>query len=292
MSASFIDGNRHMTNSRVGDRWIEDTCRANPTVIMPGEGRLILSGPVRLSFCQLFEPKAPQNNSADATPKFSVTALFTPFSDMNVYYSEWYRVAGETFPERYDRTTGQYGGLENPFHNQADKSYKYEGYTPGLTYLNMSSKFKPAIVDSSPAKNVITDVSKVYPGVWAMIISNTYAYGKTPPRPKKGVSFGLQAVVIIGDDVNISGSTIDPREAFAGINVRPPVVTPGSLAGVIPPPPNGAPVGPPPLVGTSQGWTPPGAPASFVAPPPNPLQSGFRGMPPAADDPYDTSALR
>jgi hypothetical protein len=288
--STFMNGSTLMTNSIVGDQWIRDNCANNPTVMMPGEGRLIWTGPVRLAFCDtLFEPKAPQGQPS-ATPKYSVCALYSPFTDMNVFYNEYYRIAGETFSDHYNANMNPpgYVGLENPFHDCVSKSHKFEGFTPGLFYINHTSKFKPAIVDASPAKNPITDRSKVYPGVWAIIVVNAYPYGKSPPQPKKGVSFGLQAVMIIGDDQNLSGGGVDPREVFKNANVKPPTINPASMAGMIPPPPSGAPGRP---VGVSPGWLPPpGQPGAFVAPPPpNPLYTGMART--TVADEYDISSL-
>jgi hypothetical protein len=205
---------------------------------------------------------------------------------MNVFYTEYYRICGEMFRDHYNPHMNQYAGLENPFHDCATKAHKFEGFTPGLTYINHTSKFQPAIVDTM--KNTITDRSKVYPGAWAILICNAYGYGKSPPQPKKGVSFGLQAVMIIGQDTNLSGGGVDPRQVFAGVNVQPPKV---SMQGLVPPPPlNGAQGGPPAMPGVIPGA--PTYPGGFVAPPPpNPLYGALAGTTTEAD-PYDLSSLK
>ncbi len=290
-ASSFLNGSTLMTNSSVGDKWIREVCQANPTVMLPGEGRFISSGPVRLAFCDtLWEPKAP-NGQPGGTPKYSVCALYTPFSDMTQYYAEYYRICAEMFADHYNPHLNPpgYSGLENPFHDCAQKAHKFEGFTPGCFYVNHTSKFKPAIVDATAARNPITDRAKVYPGCWAILVVNAYGYGKSPPQPKKGVSFGLQAVMIIGDDQNLSGGGVDPRTVFAGANVRPPMVNPAALAGIVPPPPAGAPQGSP------QGYRPPQPPmapgGSFSPPPPpNPLYQGMSHTTPAFDD--DLASLR
>lgn len=284
--SSFNAGCTLMTNSAVGDKWIQEVCTNNPTVMLPGEGRLISSGPVRLAFCDtLWEPKAPTGNPG-GTPKYSVCALYSPFADMNVYYAEYYRICQEMFADYYNPHISGYTGLENPFHDCATKAHKFEGFTPGLTYINHTSKFKPAIVDSSPARNPITDRSKLYPGVWAIVVTNAYGYGKSPPQPKKGVSFGIQAVMLIGDDTNLSGAGVDPRQAFAGVNIKPPMVNPATLAGLAPAPtiPGAPPMVMPPVTGRPPSFQPPG--------PPNPLHTAMLRTTPAADDPFDTSSLR
>lgn len=286
--SSFQPGCTLMCDSKVGDQWIREVCQANPTVMLPGEGRLIQSGPVRLAFVDtLFEPKAPSNNPG-GTPKYSVAALYTPFNDMNVYYSEYYRICGEVFPDKFNPHTNSYAELENPFHDCALKAHKFAGYTPGLLTINHTSKFKPGIYDSTPARNPIVDRSKVYAGVWAILVLNAYHYGKFPVQPKKGVGFGLQAIVIIADDMRLDGSGgVDPRVVFAGVNVKPPMV--GGLGGLVPPPPGVPTQAAPPVlarppVPAAGGFVPPG--------PPNPLHAAMAGTVPAADDPYDLSSLR
>jgi hypothetical protein len=255
-----------MKDSKVGDAWIKEVCAANPTQILQGVGEhLISTGPCRLAFCDpLFNARKPRGREADpsAVGKFSTMALYTPFTDMNVFYSEYYRILGAQFPEYYVAELRGYPALQSPFHDQAEKP-QYAGFTPKLIYVNHTSKFKPQIVDSN--KNPITDPAKVYPGVWAILIINGYGYGKNPPQPKKGCAFGLQAVMIIGDDQPLAGGGVDPREAFRMAVVKPPVISAAALAGLVPPPPgNGAgplpPMGAPAHGGGFQGVPPPPPP--------------------------------
>jgi Protein of unknown function (DUF2815) len=263
-----------MKDSQVGDAWIRQVAQSNPTAMIPGMEGMISSGPVRLAFCDpLFTPRTALNN-ASGTPKFGTMALYTPFADLNVFYAEYYRLCGQVFPELYVASTGQYPALTSPFHDQGTK-LQYRGFTPGLTFINHTSKFQPRIVDVN--KNDIVDQKRVYPGVWAVLVLNGYAYGKNPPQPKKGIAFGLQAVMIIGDDTLLAGGGVDPREAFKGVGVVPPTVNPATMASLIPgaPPPKDMPLRPP---GMTFAPTP-------GAPPPMPPR------PPAAPDDSDVSSL-
>lgn len=269
-----------MKDSIVGDQWITEVCRNNPTAMLADENgnptTMIFTGPVRLAFTDtLVTPKAP-TGQPNGTPKYSVCALYTPFNDMALFYSEYYRVCKEMFQSYYvpamNNGAGGYGGLESPFHDGANK-FKFEGFTPGLTYINHTSKFKPSIVLPPRGPGMqpepLVDMSKLYPGVWALLVVNAYGYGVKPPQPKKGVSFGLQSVMIIGDDKNLAGGGgMDAGQAFARANVKPPSVAPGSFAGVMPPP---------------------GAPPVYApgAAPPLPMRGAVPMMPPgvpAADD--------
>lgn len=271
-----------MNHSKVGDAWIREACLANPVqFINDANGnptQNISSGPVRLAFCDpLTTPRVPQNNP-QGKPKYGTMALYTPFTDFSIFYAEYYRLCAAVFPEYYVAQYQQYSGLHSPFNDQANK-LKYHGFTPGLTYMNHTSNFKTQIVDVN--SNPIVDPARIYPGVWAILALNAYAYGKSPPQPKKGVAFGLQGVMIIGDDEMLAGGGIDPRVAFQGVNVKPPAVAPGALMNMA----GGQ--GQPPQPGAMQ--PPPGAPpgAGVGAAP------GFQMPPPprgTGDD--DLAALR
>jgi len=216
-----------MRDSIVGDTWIQQTAAAVPVqrIVDQATGNFngdIRTGPVRLAFDNLFQPPAPKPNQQSA-PKFGATLLFTPWADFTIFQEEYYKLCGQQFPEYYDTGSGQYYGLHSPFLQQAEK-VKHGGFTPGLICMNCTSKYKPPIVDAR--MNPIVDTSKVYPGVWAICTLRAYGYGKNPPQPKKGVAFGLQSVMIIGDDTKFGGGAPDPRKQYAGVNVAAPVVRP------------------------------------------------------------------
>lgn len=255
-------------DSVVGDDWIRQSCANVPVQrILDDKGQPtgdILTGPVRLAFANLFTlpPVTAQNNN----PKFGAIALFTPLADLSIFYEEYYRVCAEKFSSHYDQGTQQYHGLHSPFRDQAEK-LKFGGFTPGCTFITCTSKYKPPVVDFR--RSPIVDQSKVYAGVWAILAVN--AYGYADPR-KKGVAFGLQSVMIIGDDTHHGGGAKDPNQTFAKVNVAAPIVPP-SVAGMMPggqggiPPRPGAPAIP------QTHYTPPSVPMPPVPP-----------APPAAED--------
>lgn len=266
-----------MKDSKVGDQWIMQACQQNPIgfVTNPQTGQPtenISSGPVRLAFVNL--EKAQQNaQNPSAPPKFGVMGIYPPpnVQSYQLLYNEYYRILGREWPQNY--VNGQFHGLESPFHDQASKM-KYSGFTPGSIYINHTTQFRIPVVDTN--HNPITDfATRVYAGVWAILVVNPYHYGKAPPQPKKGVSFGLQAVMIIGDDQRLDGAAIDPRMAFAGARVSPPAVNPASLGGLVP-----APVGMPgaPVAPQIPGM-PPHMPFTMPSAPPS-----VPGLPQARDD--------
>lgn len=260
-----------MRDSVVGDAWIREMCAANPVqLVLNDKGEPngnLLSGPVRLTFCDALFTAKPQMRSQPNSPiKFWTGILFTPFSVLDVLWAEYYRIAASDFADCYNN--GQYYGIDNPVYDQGSKM-KFQGYTPGCMALNATSNYKPPVVDIR--NNPITDESKVYPGVWAIVALNAYPSGKNTPR--KGPRFGLQTVMIVGDDKPLAGGAPDPRAQFKGVNVKPPtavpaaafgqgVQTPGQRPGV------GAFYPPPPPGGAAAAFAPPGAPPPPMAPPP------------------------
>lgn len=240
-------------DSVVGDQWLKQTMAQAPiTRIMDQKTGMfkgdLLTGPVRLAFENVFELPKPKANEPNKILKFGSSLLFPPLVDFSILYEEYYKACGQFFPEYWDAPTQQFSGLHSPFHPQEEK-LKWGGFTPGCVYINSTSKFKPPIVDAR--LNPIVDRTKVYAGVWAICAINAYPYGKNPPQPKKGIGFGLQSVMIIGDDTKFGTGGPDAKAAFAGINVAAPIVRPEMM--------NGMPVGNPmPPAAGIPGYTMPG----------------------------------
>jgi hypothetical protein len=279
-----------MRNSIVGDNWIYQTAQQVPIQrVIDDKGQLtgeILTGPVRLAFCDLFElPKRKPNMTGEFNPKFGTMALFSPWYEQfggNILREEYYAGCAEKFADYYVPEVQDYVGLHSPFRKQEEK-IKFGGFTPGLMFMTCTSKFKPPIVDVRG--NPIVDQAKVYPGVWAILSINRYTYNDVR---KKGVAFGLQSVMIIGDDEPLGGGPADPNTSFAVArgNIAAPIVPPNiarnmpSAAGAPAPGgvvPHGMPTGTP---------TPSYAPAPAPAPAPA-APAPTPGMPyagPAQDD--------
>lgn len=252
-----------MRDSIVGDAWIQQTCQAIPVQrVLNEQGQEtqdILTGPVRLSWCDsLFELPAPSPKNQN--PKHGTAILFPPepLVNFSLFYEDYYKVCASSFADHYDAATQQYYGLHSPFRQQTEK-LKFGGYTPGCVFMTVSSKFKPSIVDVRG--NPIVDRSKVYPGVWAVLSVN--AYPNTDNRTK-GVRFGLQNIMIIGDDKPLSGGGQDPNTTFKGIagKVAAPIVRPDIAQQFGQQRPAGA----PPVPGMPGGA--PSIPQSHYAPPP------------------------
>jgi hypothetical protein len=264
-------------DSQVGDQWIKEMVAANPIqkCINPQTGQWngnFTTGPVRLMFSDaLLEAKPQMRSKPQESPlKFSCAAMFTPLADLRPLYEEFYRIAATEFGDTaYVDQNGQTQyNVDNPFRDQREKA-QHGGWTPGAIFLNLSSNFQPAVVD--PHYNPIVDKNKIYDGVWAILSINGYPSGKGTPR--KGPRFGLVQAMIVGEDKKIGGGGApDPRQTFAGVNVKPPVVAPGAQFGqALPGRPAGGPVNAaqfyPPAGGVPQGgYAPPGVPAGAPGP--------------------------
>lgn len=206
-----------MRDSIVGDAWIKEMCQRNPVqyVIDEKTGQRngnILSGPVRLAFPHLLKPA----ENLRKIMEYGAAILFTPFVDTTILWEEFNRIARGDFGNHWNGQS--WSGLDIPFKDQADKAHTYKGYTPGLMYTNVKSQFRPGVVDIH--NNAIVDEAKCHPGVWAICALSIYASGKT--QIVKGPRFGLQGVMIVGDDTDLGSAGIDTKQTFAGVKVQPP----------------------------------------------------------------------
>lgn len=203
-----------MRDSKLSDAWLQKVVADNPPRVIPENGN-IFTGPVRLSFVELWEPQHPMKDVTK--PKvYSAAMLWTPLQTQMVWEIIWpviYNHAAKIFPANIDPQTRQPFGLHFPLHPQEQKP-NYTGYTRGALYAPVSSKFKPSIVDAS--MNPVVDEARLYSGVWAICACNVWDFNQ---QVKKGVSLGIQSVMIIADDQPLSGGGSNPTQDFAGARV-------------------------------------------------------------------------
>ncbi len=254
-----------MRDSIVGDQWIAGTyAAAPPQRILDEKTGNFLTGPVRLAFVHLFEPQkrdpTPQNPNPGET--YNTMILFPPMTDFTIFNEEYYARCASDWASAWNPDAQNYIGLHSPFHDQVEKSAKYQGFTPNSKYITISSQFKSPIVDARG--NAIVDPAKAYAGAWAICAVNAYAYGKKAKgATTKGVGFGIQSVMLIGDDTRLDGGGgVDPQAVFKGINVQAPIARPDFSKM-----PQGLPGGGPVIDGTSR----PVVPSTHYVPPPPPV---------------------
>lgn len=219
-------------DSIVGDDWIKQCAQFNPVSRKLGaDGQPtgdILTGPVRLAFTDsLTETK----QGDDDGNKYSADLLFTPLADLRIFYEEYWAACAREWAHLYNQYTPNdpYPGLHSPFKDQALKAGKYGGFTPGCINITSGTHFKPPIVDSR--FNPIVDMKRIYPGVWAICAVRPYAFGKAGKTKdgqpmKKGIGFGLQSIMIIGDDTRFGGGPVDAKSMFSDVKVQAPIARP------------------------------------------------------------------
>ena len=215
-----------MRDSAKSAEWVAKVVAANPiTKIMNAQGQWdgnIRTCPVRLNFFNNSLHTAVVGKNDDGTPRqtgtFEIQLLFPPAAGQQVQDTLMPVVLDKmraVFPGNFG-PDGRPFGLHSPLRMQ-DEKQNFAGFTPGGFFIRATTQYKPPIVDT--ANNPIVDTSRAYPGVWALVSINLFDYGVRPPRPKKGVSFGLQAVMLIADDTPLTGGGVDTRTQFAGVNI-------------------------------------------------------------------------
>jgi hypothetical protein len=154
----------------------------------------IVTGKVRFSFCNIWEPKASQDGG---DPKYSVTLLI-PKSDTATLnkIKEAIKEAREAFCQKNGASALPANPI-TPLHDgDGTKPSTGEPYGPeckGCYVISVSSKQKPVIVDAF--RNEITDPAEVYSGCYGRASINFYGYN----NKKKGIGAGLLSIQKLSD---------------------------------------------------------------------------------------------
>lgn len=193
-------------STNMSAEWIASMIAANPCVVL--ESGNIRTCPVRLSFPHLFKPQAPMEDGGKS--KYTATLLFPVGADLSVLKAAASKTALEKWPN-----AGQAGGptLHTPFRKQ-DEKLQFAGYEAGGFFITASGERRPPVVDVKTLP--IVEEDKVYPGCWVIATIRPFTFDA---KMKKGVSFGLQSIMKIADDVELGGGGSDPSKDFAGVSV-------------------------------------------------------------------------
>lgn len=203
-----------MNGSEIDANWIADTWAKNPCqAVLDTNGQPTgnyRTGPVRLSFLNVFERGKP---IAPATQgKYSATCLFPPAADWSLLKQAAAEAATVKWP-----LAGKPGGpdLHSPFRPQVDKS-RLEGYTPGGVFITgVADQFQPYVVDTRGAP--VVDPREAQSGYWGLVVLRPFVFDS---GMKKGVSFGLQGLMIIRKDKVFGGNGGGNAAAdFAGVSI-------------------------------------------------------------------------
>ncbi len=171
----------------------------------------IVTGKVRFSYVNIFEPKAPQGGGEE---KYSVTLLI-PKSDTSTL--EKIKAAIVEARENFVAKNGSNSLPAKPNHTLHDGDGVRESGDPygpeckGCWVINVSSKQKPVVVDSF--RNEITDPGEVYSGCYGRASINFYGYNS---NGKKGISAGLLSIQKLhdGEPFGTVGSADDFDDDF------------------------------------------------------------------------------
>lgn len=192
--------------SNKSPEWIASAQAKVPCTVLPN-GNLRTS-PVRLSFPNLFSRSKPVPPNLEG--KYGANLVFPVGADISILKEE----AGKVTKAKWaDAGTPKGPKLKSPFKDQADM-LRYDGYNEGGVFLSPTSDRQPVVVDANGV--VVTDSSRVYPGVWAVCTLRPYTYDK---GVNKGTSFGLQSVMLVADDKNLGGGGESIADAFAGVSL-------------------------------------------------------------------------
>lgn len=160
----------------------------------------VTTGKVRLSFPKLFEPHA-VNPKDD--PKYSVM-LMIPKSDKDTL-KKLRAAEAEAAAEAKawgNRKPKSWDSIIHDGDVMAEEDERYpERAGNWIMSVRSSAEYKPQIVDRN--MNDILDRSAVYSGVYARVSLTAFTFDY---QGKKGVSFGLNNVQILGGGENLGGA--------------------------------------------------------------------------------------
>ena len=174
------------------------------TATTQNTGTKVVTGTVRFSYVQVFEPKSTNGGE----PKYSMQ-LIIPKKDKKTVTAlmaaiEAAKAAGKA----------KWGGkipanIKTPLRD-GDVEKEGEDLYEGCYFMNCSSSKKPLIVDQN-AQDII-DSTEVYSGCWGKASINLYPFDVNGNR---GIAAGLNGLQKIKDDVNLAGG--DARNDFSAV---------------------------------------------------------------------------
>ena len=165
----------------------------------------VITGKVRFSYAQVFEPKAMNESS---TPKYSVS-LIIPKKDKKTL--DKIKAAIESAIE--EGKTSKWGGklpknLKNPLRD-GDEEREDDKVYEGAMFVNANSSNKPGLVDAD--LNPIMDKSEFYSGCYGRASINFYAYDS---NGSKGIACGLNNLQKLEDGERLAGGGSSAEEDF------------------------------------------------------------------------------
>jgi hypothetical protein len=163
-----------------------------------------------LSFPHLFSPIPKIKGGDPADLVYSCSLLFAPAEQKTPEFKAMQQAVIDAAKEKLGANVNL-KTLDLPFHDGASKDY--EGYGPGVVYINARSKKKPGIVGRRLQD--ITDPEDVYAG--QIVIASVSAFGWSFSG-KKGVSFGLNHIQVVDKDAARIDGRVAANKAFSPLD--------------------------------------------------------------------------
>jgi hypothetical protein len=156
--------------------------------------------PCRISYPSVFRPRKNQNGAE----KYSVACLIPPTVDISALKTAAAAKCKEKFGDKIK-------GIKPPFLNPVEKNYDEDTFK-GWTLIRCSSDSKPGVV--GPNAKTVEEPSEAYPGRWALVSMNPYAYDNSG---NKGVTFGLNNIQLLDHDEPLAAVRISAEDEFEAV---------------------------------------------------------------------------
>lgn len=169
----------------------------------------VVTGKVRFSYCNVFEPVASEEGKA---PKYSVSVLI-PKSDTKTISAIEKAVenAKQVGKSKIADKSGKIpSNIKTPLRD-GDEDRPDDPAYAGMMFLSATSSRKPTIVDKN--LNQIMTMDEFYSGCYGRVSLNFYAYNVS----SKGIAAGLQNLQKLEDGDPLTGGST-AQDDFGGEN--------------------------------------------------------------------------
>jgi len=184
------------------------------------DAQKVLTGEVRLSYCNLIQPRAPMNGQGD--PKFSVTLLIpkTDFATKADIDQSIEAAAREATAKMWGGVRPQFASIVWDGDGVRKNGMPFGPECKGHWVLTASTKQKPQVVGVDNI-NVELAPQDIYSGMYARVTLRFYGFNQNGNR---GVGCGLGNVMKTRDGEALAGGASAASD-FAGVGnaVVPPV---------------------------------------------------------------------
>src|SRR6185436_10726221 len=172
------------------------------------ERKKLVTPVFRLSFPNLFEARKGNTDDPNATPKFGLSAIWTPAKFTEKEKGQWRAIMAELDKEA-QRVFGKPwkqlpDTVRRGIRDGASKD-NLEGYGEGTRFANITSKNRPGVIDKNGDDISVEDgnTDEIYPGCWCRATVTVYSYN----NKGKGVALGLRNVQKIKDGPRLDNRT-------------------------------------------------------------------------------------